>query len=82
MGALRSGGFETVEPEGTFYLWCRWPGRASEALWDALADRAVFVLPGQLLHTPEYFRISLTASDDMVERALPVFREVGRPATR
>ena len=42
-----------------------------------LADRNVFVLPGSLMNAPAYFRISLTASDDMVERALPVFRDVG-----
>jgi hypothetical protein len=30
------------------------------------------------MHGHGYFRISLTASDDMVARALPVFREVGQ----
>jgi hypothetical protein len=33
----------------------------------------VFVLPGSIMNTPDYFRISLTASDSMVERALPAF---------
>ena len=27
------------------------------------------------MNTPDYFRISLTASDSMVERALPTFAE-------
>jgi aspartate aminotransferase len=31
------------------------------------------VLPGTLFETPGYFRISLTASEDMIQRALPVF---------
>ena len=30
------------------------------------------------MNAPGYFRISLTASDDMVERALPAFQDVGR----
>ena len=32
---------------------------------------------GSVMNAPDYFRISLTASDEMVARALPVF---GRPA--
>jgi hypothetical protein len=28
------------------------------------------------MNSPDYFRISLTASDEMVERALPAFTEV------
>jgi aspartate aminotransferase len=30
-------------------------------------------MPGSIMNTPDHFRISLTASDAMVERALPVF---------
>jgi hypothetical protein len=37
------------------------------------------VLPGSVMNTPDCFRISLTASDEMVTRALPVLRELGRP---
>jgi aspartate aminotransferase len=37
------------------------------------------VLPGSMMNAPDYFRISLTASDEMVERALPAFSEVARP---
>jgi aspartate aminotransferase len=70
---LSDAGFEVVPPEGTFYLMARWPEGDPEALWDALADRDVFVLPGSLMNAPEYLRICLTASDDMVDRALPAF---------
>jgi hypothetical protein len=30
------------------------------------------LLPGTLFETPGYFRISLTASEDMLQRAVPV----------
>jgi hypothetical protein len=30
------------------------------------------------MNAPDYFRISLTASDSMVERALPAFEEATR----
>lgn len=75
-----SGGCHALRPEGTFYLWSKWPEGDPERFWDQLADRNVFVLPGSLMHTPGYFRVSLTASDEMVERALPAFRELGVPA--
>ena len=79
MRALGDAGYGTLAPEGTFYLWCRWPGDP-ERLFDALADRNVFVMPGSLLGSPEHFRISLTASDEMVERALPHFAAVSASA--
>jgi aspartate aminotransferase len=78
MRTLGDNGYEVVPPEGTFYLWSRWPGGDPAELWNHLADRDVFVLPGSLMNAPAYFRISLTASDDMVDRALSVFRDVGR----
>jgi aspartate aminotransferase len=71
--ALRKAGFEIVPPEGTFYLMGRWPEGNPDELWNALADRDVFVMPGRLLGAPAHLRISLTASDDMIERALPAF---------
>lgn len=77
MSTLNQSGYEVLRPEGTFYLWSKWPDGDPEQQWTRLADRNVFVLPGGLMNAPAYFRISLTASDDMVERALPVFRDVG-----
>ncbi len=77
MTALSRSGYEVLPPEGTFYLWSRWPKGDPETLWNALADLDVFVMPGTILNAPGYFRISLTASDAMVERALPAFAAVG-----
>ena len=71
--ALTKAGYDVLAPEGTFYLWTRWPNGDADRQWNKLADRDVFVLPGTIMDTPDYFRISLTASDAMVERALPVF---------
>jgi aspartate aminotransferase len=77
---LEGNGFTTLRPEGTFYLWSRWPKGDPEQLWSELASRNVFVMPGSLLGAPDYLRISLTASDEMVERARTAFEEVGRMA--
>jgi aspartate aminotransferase len=77
MAALTPAGFEVLLPQGTFYLWSKWPAGDPEQLWNALADSKVFVLPGSLMNSRAYLRISLTASDQMVERALPAFATIG-----
>jgi aspartate aminotransferase len=72
---LSQAGYEVLLPDGTFYLWARWPQGDPEIHWNRLADRNVFVLPGSVMNSPNYLRISLTASDAMIERALPAFSE-------
>jgi aspartate aminotransferase len=75
VGAMSRWGYELIRPEGTFYLFGRVPGGDGGRFFDALADRDVFVMPGSVLDTPQHFRVCLTASDDMVERALPAFQD-------
>ncbi len=74
---LGESGYTALPPEGTFYVWVKWPEGDPEHLWTELANRNVFVMPGRIMNTPGYFRISLTASDEMVQRSLSAFREVG-----
>lgn len=73
--ALRGMGYELHQPEGTFYLLPRSPIPDDWDFTERLAARQVFVLPGAAVEMPGYFRISLTGSDDMVDRALPAFAE-------
>lgn len=75
---LSRAGYEVLPPEGTFYLWIKWPEGNPDRMWNALADRDVFVMPGSIMNAGPYFRISLTASDEMVARALPIFERVAR----
>ncbi|MGH8662626.1 MAG: aminotransferase class I/II-fold pyridoxal phosphate-dependent enzyme, partial [Burkholderiales bacterium] len=75
--ALTKAGHGVLPPEGTFYLWVKWASGDPEQQWNALADGGVFVMPGSIMSAPDYFRISLTASDAMVERALPIFACLG-----
>lgn len=71
--ALGSMGYRMQPPEGTFYLFVSTPGPDDEAFTESLARRDVFVFPGTLFETPGFFRISLTANEDMIERSLPTF---------
>jgi aspartate aminotransferase len=75
---LKESGYAALPPEGTFYVWVKWPEGDPEHLWTELANRDVFVMPGRIMNSPGYFRISLTASDEMVQRSLPAFRELAR----
>lgn len=73
VSALRAAGYEVGVPEGTFYLLPRAPMADDWAFVERLAAQHVYCLPGTVVEMPGYFRISFTASDDMVERALPIF---------
>lgn len=75
---LEQTGYEVLRPEGTFYLFCKYPSGNGDQYWNALADRDVFVMPSRVMGVPDYFRISLTASQAMVERSIPVFAEVAQ----
>jgi len=76
--ALNRSGYAVLPPEGTFYLWTKWPEGDPEQIWNALADKDVFVMPGSIMNANQYFRISLTASDEMIARALPAFEQAAR----
>ncbi len=76
-------GYRLTRPEGTFYLWVRSPLADDRAFTDHLAERDIFVMPGSLFETPGFFRISLTANDHMIERAMPGFAAaIDRPSGR
>jgi aspartate aminotransferase len=71
--ALREIGYEATMPEGTFYTMARSPIPDDVAFTDLLARHKVLVLPGTIVEVPGWFRVSLTASDQMVEDAIPRF---------
>jgi aspartate aminotransferase len=71
--ALREMGYEASMPEGTFYTMARSPIDDDVDFSDRLARHRVLVLPGTIVETPGWFRVSLTASDEMVEMAIPRF---------
>ena len=80
VGALRDSGYDVHSPEGTFYLLPRSPLEDDVAFTDLLAEEKVYCLPGQVVEMPGYFRISLTANDEMIERAIPRFASVRKRA--
>jgi aspartate aminotransferase len=72
---LESAGYRVSRPQGAFYVLVETPG-PEDAFCKELAQRDVFVMPGAICGIPGHVRLSLTASDQMVEWALPRFAEV------
>jgi aspartate aminotransferase len=71
--ALRDMGYELHIPESTFYLLPKSPIADDDEFCRWLAEDGVVAMPGSFLEVPGHFRLSLTATDDMIDRALPVF---------
>ncbi|MGQ4649387.1 aminotransferase class I/II-fold pyridoxal phosphate-dependent enzyme [Lyngbya aestuarii] len=71
---LREMDYKLPTPEGTFFLLVQSPWLDDCAFAELLASHDIFVLPGTPQEIPGYFRISLTASEEMISRALPKFR--------
>lgn len=78
---LQQMGYQLHAPEGTFYLLVHSPTSDDFAFAELLAKHDVFVLPGKALEIPSYFRLTLTASVDMISRALPKFQVAIKEAT-
>jgi aspartate aminotransferase len=72
---LESAGYRITRPKGAFYVLVATLGDEA-AFCQRLSAADVFVMPGSLCGIPGHFRVSLTASDQMVEWALPKFAEV------
>jgi aspartate aminotransferase len=71
--ALTEQGYEVNLPESTFYLLGRSPIPDDMDFAERLAGEGVIVLPGSAFEMPGYFRLSLTATDAMIDRAIPHF---------
>jgi len=81
--ALRDLGYEVHVPEATFYLMPRSPIQDDETFCEWLAEDGIVAMPGRFLDLPGFFRLSLTATDEMIERSLEGFaRAIERARAR
>jgi aspartate aminotransferase len=71
---LEAAGYTVTRPKGAFYVLAGTVGDEKD-FCERLSALDVFVMPGSLCGIPNHFRLSLTASDEMVEWALPRFAE-------
>ena len=73
---LEAAGYEVVRGDATFFVYVRTPAGADDfAFAESLAKRGLLVLPAPVFHHSGYFRLALTGSDDMTERALTLLED-------
>ncbi len=75
VAGLQDAGYEVLPSQATFFLYPRSPIPDADAFALRLAERGVLVLPASVFHDEGRFRISLTGSDAMIERAIGVMAE-------
>jgi aspartate aminotransferase len=74
LAGLAEAGYDVVPSQATFFVYPRAPGGDDFAFAERLGEKGVFVLPSAVFHHQGHFRITFTASDAMLERALGVLR--------
>ncbi len=73
---LTAMGYEMAKPDGAFYLFIKAPGGDAQAFSDRAKEKDLLLVPGDGFGCPGYFRICYCVSYDMIQRSLPVFRDL------
>lgn len=74
--ALTQMGYETAKPDGAFYLFIKAPGGDANAFSERAKKRDLLLVPGDSFGCPGYFRICYCVSYEMIQKSLPIFREL------
>ncbi|MBE6946863.1 MAG: pyridoxal phosphate-dependent aminotransferase [Ruminococcaceae bacterium] len=73
---LTACGYEMAKPDGAFYLFIKAPGGDAVAFSERAKEKDLLVVPGNDFGCPGYFRICYCVKPEMIEKSLPVFREL------
>jgi len=75
---LEDCGFETVRPQGGFFLFPKAPEPDDVAFVRRAQQENVLLVPGTGFGMPGYFRISFCCTPDAIDRARPAFEQLAR----
>ena len=73
---LKDCGFESVYPDGAFYLWMKVPGGDDKAFAAAAKKYNLLLVPGSSFACGGYVRLAYCVSPDMIRRSLPAFQKL------
>ena len=73
---LKGFGYEMAKPDGAFYLFVKAPGGNSKAFSEKAKQHDLLVVPGDDFGCPDYFRICYCVSKEMIEKSLPIFKDL------
>lgn len=74
--SLTSYGYECAKPDGAFYLFIKAPNGSSSEFSEMAKKKNLLLVPGDDFGCPEFFRICYCVSYDMIQRSLPIFKEL------
>jgi aspartate aminotransferase len=77
LGGLLPAGYRMPHAEGAFYLFPQSPVSDDVAFVAELVEHRVLAVPGTGFGLPGYFRLSYCVAPEVVDRALPVLRQIG-----
>ncbi len=69
-------GYECVRPEGAFYLFVKTPGGDNGVFVEKALKRNLLPVASEPFGVEGYLRLGYCVSKDMIERALPIFKEI------
>jgi aspartate aminotransferase len=70
---LSAAGYAVIPPDATLFVYVQTPPSYDDfAFTEELASAGLLVLPAPVFHHRGYFRLSLTGSEPMLERALSI----------
>ncbi len=75
MEGLKFAGYDFVKPEGAFYIFCKSPMPDDVAFVGHLQKFNVLTVPGSGFGGAGYFRIAYCVSENVIQRAVPKFKE-------
>jgi aspartate aminotransferase len=75
---LAQAGYDVVRPDGTFFLYVAVPDADDFEFAEMLARQGVLVMPSSLFHQRGYCRLSVTATDAMIDVALGKLAQLQR----
>ena len=73
---LVAAGYQVAKPDGAFYLFVKAPGGDAKAFSEKAKTKDLLVVPGDDFGCPGYFRLCYCVSYEMIQRSLPIFREL------
>jgi len=74
---LKELGFESVYPQGAFYLWVKTPIDDKEFVEKAKKYN-ILIVHGSAFHCPGYARIAYCVSEETIKNSMPAFKKLAR----
>lgn len=73
---LSAMGYRMAQPDGAFYLFIQAPGGDDLAFCERAKQKNLLLVPGSGFDCPGWFRVCYCVSLQMIEKSLPVFKEL------